>query len=229
MDIAAWKIASGEIHNEELMNWICKSGKPIILSSGLSLLSDTNKIIKKIKDLSIPHALLHCTTKYPTSADQIGLNVLSDYLADYPDIPIGLSDHSSFIFPSIISAYLGASIFEVHLKLYDNMFGPDSSSSLLPDELKELVKGVNFAYEMRNTPINKDLQLKDLVNEKNIFGRSLYTNKPIIKGDTIKKEDISYKKPGGGLSYDSINLIANSMANNNIPEDHMLSLKDVKK
>jgi len=229
INIEAWKVASGEVHNEELINWICKTGKPIILSSGLSLPEETKKVVDKIKQLSIPHALLHCTTKYPTPSGEVGINILSDYIKDYPEIPIGLSDHSSSIFPSIISAYLGASIFEVHLKLYDDMFGPDSSSSLLPEKLSELVKGINFAFEMRNNPVNKKFQLKELTNEKSIFGRSLYINNPVNKGDIIKIEDIGYKKPGGGLSYESINSLLNSYAKYDLPKNHMLRLTDVKK
>jgi len=229
INIKAWKVASGEVHNEELINWILKTGKPVILSSGLSLPEETKKILDKIKKLSIPHALLHCTTKYPTPANEVGINILSDYIKEYPEIPIGLSDHSSSIFPSIVSAYLGASIFEVHLKLYDDMFGPDSSSSLLPGQLLEMVQGVNFAFKMRNNPVNKKSQIEELSNEKSIFGRSLFTKNPVKKGDVIKIEDIGYKKPGGGLSYESINFLLNSSAKYDLPENHMLRLKDVKK
>ena len=70
---------------------------------------------------------MHCTTQYPTPPQQVGLNILSDFKRLYPDLTLGLSDHSGEIYPSILATYLGADILEVHLTMSRSMFGPDVS------------------------------------------------------------------------------------------------------
>ena len=228
--IEAWKIASGEVYNENLLECIESTSKPIILSSGLNNFSHSKKLIKRFKLKNIQVALLHCTTMYPTPPEQIGMNIFEDIKKKIPsNIPIGLSDHSGKITPSIIATYLGASIIEVHLTMHHKMFGPDVSSSLDPENFSELVKAVNFAFRMSQSKIKKSVQLKNLVKIKTIFGRSLVFNKNLNAGHIIKKNDISYKKPGGGLSYKNLKFFLGKKLLNNVFKDRQIKYKDIKK
>ena len=222
-----WKVASGEIHNELLLEWIMATGQPIILSTGLATPDEAVEAVRKVRARGNPVALLHCTTKYPTPAEQIGLNMLERFAAELADIPVGLSDHSGTPFPAVVAAYLGASIVEVHLTLHEKMFGPDVSSSLTPSQLRELVAGVEMAWRMRRSPVDKDAQLGGLHNERSIFGRSLYTNAEVPEGTVVTEQVLAYKKPGGGLTYAERSALVGRRAVRTLPAHHKLSPDDV--
>jgi N-acetylneuraminate synthase len=227
MNISAWKVASAEIHNQQLMQRLVESNKPIILSSGLSR---THEVIDLAKDLQAQHhevALLHCTTRYPTQAEEVGLNVMEEMHSLLPNLPVGLSDHSGEIYPAVVSTYLGASIIEAHLTFHHSMFGPDVKSSLTPDLFKEMVRAVNFAYMMRNNPVNKDAQIEQLSCTRIIFSRSLYTQQSVQAGEILTEKHIGYKKPGGGLTYEQKELIIGRKAKKDLPENHCLRVEDV--
>lgn len=230
LGIEAWKVASGEVHNEKLLNCIESTSKPIILSSGLSSLSKSKNLIKRLIKRNIEVALLHCTTMYPTPAQEIGLNIFQNLKKNLPShIPIGLSDHSGKIAPSIIATYLGASIIEVHLTMHKKMFGPDVPSSLDPDQFLNLVESVNFAFQMSESQVSKSKQLNNLKVIKNIFSRSLVFNKNLKSGHILKKKDIGYKKPGGGLSYKELNYFLGKVIKKDVFKDEKIKLTDVVK
>ncbi len=230
LGIEAWKVASGEVHNDNLLKYMESTSKPIILSSGLSDLSQSKNLVKRFEKRNIEVALLHCTTMYPTPANEIGLNIFQDLKKNLPShIPIGLSDHSGKIVPSIIATYLGASIIEVHLTMHQKMFGPDVSSSLDPKNFLELVKSVNFAFKMSQTKVKKSNQLNKLKIIKNIFSRSLVFNKNLRSGHILKKKDIGYKKPGGGLSYNELNYFLGKVIKKDVFKDKKIKITDIVK
>lgn len=227
MDMAVWKIASGEVHNKELISRIKSTGKPIIVSSGLSTFDETDSIINDLNDIQAGIALMQCTTKYPTPPEEVGINIVEAYLNKYPNIPIGLSDHSGSVFPGIVAAYLGASIIEVHLTMHENMFGPDVVASLTPRDLKQMINGIRYSYLMRQNPINKDNQVEKQTVNRTIFGRSLYASRYLSSGTILTGSDIAYKKPGGGLSYDERKDLIGKKIRVDIEKDHQFNIKDV--
>jgi N-acetylneuraminate synthase len=227
LDMKLWKIASGEIGNLQLLDWIADTGQPMILSTGLATPEEAISAVSRLKERGNDVALLHCTTRYPTPADAVGLNVLSDFLRKLPAIPVGLSDHSGTPHPGVIACYLGASIVEVHLTLHEKMFGPDVSSSLTPDKLSLLVQGAEMAWRMRAAAVDKHAQIAALGKERSIFGRSLFTNRPITRGEIIGADAIGYKKPAGGLTFAERELLIGRTAASDLPADHMLKHDDV--
>lgn len=227
LGMTAWKVASGEVHNSQLLDWIIATKQPVILSSGLSLSEESRETLRSLIAKQVDVAFLHCTTRYPTSPEEVGMNVLQDFINEFPSVPVGLSDHSGTITPGIIASYLGASIIEVHLTLHKRMFGPDVSSSLTPDQLADLVRASEMAWRMRMHPVNKDLQLGALSKELSIFGRSLYTNRRIESGQLITEDAIGFKKPGGGLSYQERHLILGKKARRSMNANHKLEIDDV--
>ena len=138
-----WKIASGEITNFELLEFIKKTRKPVILSSGMSYISEIDNayyfLKKNIKDISV----LQCTSIYPSKPKDIGLNLMEDLSKKYK-CKFGLSDHSGEIYPSLAAVTLGASIIEVHVTISKDYFGPDTASSLDITQIKQLVKGLDI-------------------------------------------------------------------------------------
>jgi N-acetylneuraminate synthase len=225
LDIDAWKLASGEVHNRPLVDWIASTRKPVIISSGLSTVPETRALAQRLLRNHVEVAILHCTTKYPTPADEVGLNVLHDF-ADLP-VVLGLSDHSGTIFPGIVATYLGASIIEVHLAFHRKMFGPDVSSSLVPEELAALVRGTEFAWRMRQNAVDKDMQLASLARERSVFGRSLVAARDIAAGENITEADLLYKKPGGGVCYEDRHLLVGKRAAVAIPKDEIIRTEHV--
>jgi len=218
----AWKLASGEVHNSQLVDWVASSGKPVIISTGLSTPAETRTLVDKLLGQGIDLALLHCTTRYPTPAEDVGINLFEELLRDFTGIPIGLSDHSGTTSPAIVASYLGASIIEIHLTMHPRMFGPDVSSSLTPSQLAELVRSSEFAWQMRNHRVDKDRQLDVLTKERNIFGRSLVAVREILKGELIHESDMAYKKPGGGFLYEERHLVIGRRATITIKKNELL-------
>lgn len=226
LGVPAWKLASGEVHNRELVDWVSATGKPIILSSGLSSVDETLALARELAGRGNEIAVLHCTTSYPTPPSEVGLNILSRYIEEL-DIPVGLSDHSGAIYPGIVATYLGASVIEVHLAWHEGMFGPDTSSSLTPDGLSALVKGVDFAFQMRAGNVDKDEQLGRLAKERSIFRRSLVASQDISPGTILQEIHLSYKKPGGGMAFDQRDQLIGKRARSAIEKDQILSVDDV--
>jgi N-acetylneuraminate synthase len=227
LGMPAWKVASGEIRNEQLLDWIMATAQPVIVSTGLASREEALDTVRRVQANGNAVSLLHCTTKYPTPPEDVGLNILADFIAELPGVPVGLSDHSGRPYASVVAAYLGASMIEVHLTLHERMFGPDVSSSLTPDRLRQLVEGVEMAWRMRRSPVDKDAQLGVLQTEQSIFGRSLFTASELTKGSVVIEEALTYRKPGGGLSYADRGALLGRKAKRTLPAHHMLSLDDV--
>jgi len=223
-----WKIASGEVHNRQLINWILATNEPIILSSGLSLNDESRRLLCELTDADRQVAFLHCTSQYPTPASQVGLNVFNEFKSDFPNLPIGLSDHSGQIYPSVVATYLGADIIEVHLTMHARMFGPDVKSSVTPEQLIDLVQGTRFAWEMRNCAVDKCAQLSGLQKERSIFTRSLVAARDLTAGETVTVEMVAYKKPGGGLTFDDLSNLVGKTLRRSIVRDEQVFLDDVK-
>ena len=217
------KIASGEVENMLMHDYISSFATEVLISSGMSTIMDLKKCNQFYESKGIKTSVFQCTTTYPTPAQEVGLNVI-DYLVSECKCPVGLSDHSGEIYPSMAAVTIGATKLEFHAVFNKSMFGPDASSSLDIEQIIELVKGVRFIETCLANPVNKRDAAKysDL---KNIFGKSLAVNKDLLKGHIISKEDLESKKPGNeGYSasryYDLIgkklnkNLGRNSFINN---------------
>jgi len=206
LGVEKYKIGSGEVNNYLMLDKIGSTGKDIILSSGMSSFSELDNTIKFLEKFESKISVLQCTTKYPTKSNDIGLNVISELKQRY-NLPIGLSDHSGTIFPSLAAVSLGAEIIEIHAVFDKRMFGPDSSSSLTIDEICELVKGVRFIESSLNNKIDKN-DNNGFSDVKKIFEKSLAINKSLKKGASIRLRDLEAKKPAGegidARNYDKV-------------------------
>lgn len=223
--IEAWKIGSGEVFNKPLLEQILKTNKPILLSSGMSTFEDIERQIKFIKN--VPYAVFQCTTAYPTQMKDIGLNVI-DELKERYSCPVGLSDHSGTIFPSLAAVSRGANMIEVHATMSKYMFGPDIKSSVSIDELKEMVSGIRMISEMLRAPIDKNKISKDLEDLKDIFSKGIYLKRNIECGKKILLDDISFKKPLQGICADEYELIIGKKATRDLVLNNPLKWSDIK-
>jgi N,N'-diacetyllegionaminate synthase len=196
--VAAWKVASGEITNFEMLDAMCATGRPLLLSTGMSPVEEIDISVKRIQASGAPLAVLQCASIYPTSPEHVGLNVLEEFRGRY-GAAVGLSDHSATIFPGVCAAYLGAQVIEVHLTLSRRSFGPDVPASLTVEEMAELVRGVRFAEGMREHVVHK--QGVDPASEplRRIFMRSLVAARDMQAGETLDAGALTSRKPGTGI------------------------------
>ena len=195
-----YKIGSGEVSNFLMLEKIAKTGKPIILSSGMSSFEELDQTVAFIQQFGNELSILQCTTSYPTPPEKIGLNVIAEMKERYPNIPIGLSEHTGNISTGIAAVALGAEILEFHAVFDRRIFGPDSSSSLTIDEIKTLVDSVRFLEIALGHSIDKN-DLSPYTDLKKIFGKALAVNKDLKKGHRIQFDDLEAKKPKNqGLS-----------------------------
>jgi N-acetylneuraminate synthase len=197
--VHTYKIGSGEVSNLLLLEKVTQTGKPIIISSGMSSFSELDETVQFLNSKKANFSILQCTTAYPTKPEQYGLNVISELKERY-SVPIGFSDHSSLVSTGIAAAALGAEIVEFHVVFHKDMFGPDAVASLTLEETKQLVEAVQKINSAQNNPINKNNSeaFKEL---KSIFEKSLAINKDLPIGHTITFSDLESKKPSGfGIS-----------------------------
>lgn len=212
LDMPFWKIASGEICNNELLEAVWETKKPIIFSTGLSSDSELEKVVLCTKEKGIDFAILQCTSKYPTPPEDWGLNQLELLRAKF-DCPVGLSDHSGDIYAGLAACALGADILEVHIIYSKKMFGPDTTSSLTFDELSRLVDGVAQIDCSLNNPVLRDIKENYAIEMSEIFGRSLSLVRDLKKGDVIASKDLILKKPGNGIpNEERDNLVGRKLA-----------------
>lgn len=193
--VKKFKIGSGEVSNKLMLETICKTGKDIILSSGMSSYQELDQAVSLVKTYGNKLTILQCTTKYPTLPSDVGLNVLSELGLRY-GVDVGLSDHSGTIFPSLAAVSLNSKMIEAHVVFDKRMFGPDSSSSLTIDEFKYLVRGVRDISTMLCSPIDK-VDLSEKKELKRIFEKSLAVRSDLCKGHILTVGDLETKKPAG--------------------------------
>ena len=197
--VKIYKIGSGEVNNLLLLEKICATGKPIIISSGMSSFEELDKTVSFLKSKNAQFSILQCTTAYPTKPEQFGLNVIKE-LKDRYDVPIGFSDHSAKVATGIAAVALGAEILEFHVVFHRDIFGPDAIASLTIEETKLLVESVHEIQLSMDNPIDKNNnnQFKEL---KSIFEKSLAVNKDLPINHVITFDDLESKKPKGfGIS-----------------------------
>lgn len=219
--IHTYKIGSGEVNNLLLLEKVTQTGKPMIISSGMSSFAELDQTVQFLKGKNAPFSILQCTTAYPTKPEQYGLNVISELKNRY-DVPIGFSDHSAKIATGIAAVALGAEILEFHVVFNRDMFGPDAIASLTLEETKQLAEAINEIHLAQNHPIDKNSNT-DFKELKSIFEKSLAINKDLSKGHTITFADLESKKPSGfGISAkDFNNVIGRKLANNKTKWDFL--------
>ena len=183
---------------------MASTGKPILLSTGMSSWAEVDEAISTVRSMGADLALFQCTTSYPCPPEKIGLNVLCEFQNRY-DCPIGLSDHSGTIFPSLAAVALGAKLVEIHTVFSKECFGPDVDSSVTIRELGQLVQGIRFIESAINSPVDKDIQSNELADLSRLFSKSLYAQRDLPKGHVLSIEDIALKKPGTGIPAKRLN------------------------
>lgn len=195
MGVPAFKIGSGECNNIPLLQHIASKGKPIILSTGMNDLESIRRSVAAIRKYDVPLALLHCTSMYPTPYDKVRLGGVSDLVREFPDCPIGLSDHSMGIWTCLGAVALGACILEKHFTILRSWPGPDTKISIEPNELRDLIQGSEAIWQARGggkTILDEERPVIDFAYA------SVVTIADIKAGEVFSNDNIWVKRPGTG-------------------------------
>lgn len=196
--VAAWKIPSGETGNTPLLEDLVADGLPILLSTGMSPMTEIDTAAWKVREAGCPLIIMQCTSVYPCPPERIGLNMLAVFRERYSCF-VGLSDHSGTIFPGLAAATMGIQVLEVHVTLSREMFGPDVCASVTTTELAQLVEGVRWIERMRAAEVDKDATAENLAPLRDIFTKSLVASRSIPAGTTLDRSMLALKKPGNGI------------------------------
>lgn len=200
-----YKIASFENTDHPLLKRVAKTGKPVIMSTGVSTIADIFESVQVLTSNGCKNlVLLKCTSTYPASPENTNLKTIPVLQDIFSDCIIGLSDHTMGIGASVASIALGARVIEKHFTLRRADGGVDSTFSLEPHELKALVVESERAFLALGKPV---FHVQQIETKSKIFKRSIYVVKDIKKGDIFTKENIRVIRPGDGLSpkyYESV-------------------------
>ncbi len=206
LDTPAYKIASFELTDLPLIEYVARKGKPMLISTGMGNLEEISDAVKTAENSGCKEILLfHCISSYPTPSCEANIRSI-ETLREKFKCPIGLSDHTLSDTAAMAAVSLGGVAIEKHFIINRKEKGPDSQFSIEPPELRELVKNTKACWE---TLGSGRFERSSLESKSKVFRRSLYFVKDIKAGETITKEHIKRIRPGFGLKPKYFNDILN--------------------
>jgi N,N'-diacetyllegionaminate synthase len=224
LDVQAFKIASGDITHVPLLRLVGSKGKPILLSTGMSYLSEVADAIWTLRSAGAKEiVLMHCVSSYPSLPVQMNLRALQT-MQSYFELPVGLSDHSEGILLSLVAVPLGAVVIEKHFTLDKNASGPDHKASMDPADLKALVKSLR---DVESSLGDGRKRPSDIEEESRLLGRrSIVAAVDIRAQEKIAQWMLTFKRPGSGLEPRHWEKAIGMTARRNIGKDTILQWED---
>lgn len=221
--VPAFKIGSGEMTNPKILERAARTGKPVIISTGMSKMEEVEEAVRLITRINKNLAILQCTSAYPCPPEDINLRVMEAYKRF--DYPVGISDHSQGIYVALAAITLGASIIEKHFTVDKNWPGPDQKASIDPQELRELVEGARIIEKALGTGEKKILEKEKPVRD--MASESVVSVKDIPRGTIITEDVVWVKKPGTGIPAKDMGKVIGRRARRNIGRDNLIQWKDL--
>ena len=218
-----YKVPSGEVTNLPLLAKLKATGKPILLSSGMSNWEELDAAVSELSHADL--TVLQCTSMYPCPVSRVGLNVLDEMQQRY-QCPIGFSDHTRTNYAVFAAVSKGASCIEKHLTFSNAMYGSDAPLASEPEDFRDMVQGVREISAMLCAPVNKD-NLKDFADMKLIFQKSVVAAKDLSPGEIITGEMLCYKKPGSGISAANFRNIIGKTVAKQVSQGELLGEGDI--
>lgn len=223
--VICYKIASFEITDIPLIEYVASKGKPIIISTGIATLSDIKEAISACKRMGNDTiVLLKCTSSYPAPYEEMNLKTIPDMIKRFK-CPVGLSDHTLGISIPIAAVTIGAKIIEKHFILDRKLGGPDSAFSLEPAEFKQMVISVR---EVETSLGKASYELTERMKKSREFSRSLFVVEDIIEGELFTENNVKSIRPGYGLHPRYFNNILGKKAKINIDKGTPLNIEMIK-
>ena len=224
--VAAWKVASGEVSNIEMLERMATTGLPILLSTGMSSLGEIDRAVELVKSHHLPVAVLQCTSAYPCPPEKTGLNLIPFFRERY-NCAVGLSDHSGTIYPGLAAATLGIDVLEIHVTFSREMFGPDVVASITTTELRQLIEGLRFIEKMTANPVDKNALADEAAPLRGMFTKSVVARMDLPAGTTLCREHLIVKKPGTGIPAAQLPALIGVRLKRSLSADELLRKEDL--
>jgi N,N'-diacetyllegionaminate synthase len=222
LDIPAFKISSGDLTNHPLLDAVGRIGKPVILSTGMSDLSEVAEAISVLRKSGTDKiVLLQCVTNYPADPSEVNLKAMKT-MRDAFGVTAGYSDHTSGIDVALAAAALGASIIEKHFTLDRNLPGPDHRASLEPAELSAMIKGIRKVESALGNGV-KSPSKSEAANAL-VARRSIVATRDISAGSVIARDALGLKRPGTGLPPKMLEQVVGHTARVDLKAGELLTL-----
>jgi len=198
LDVAVYKVPSGEITNLPLLRHIAAKGRPIILSTGMATLEEVEQAVAAIRAAGDPPlALLHCLSAYPAPVEEVNLRAM-DSLASRFGYPVGYSDHTLGIEIAVAAAARGAAIIEKHLTLDKTLPGPDHRASLDVAEFSAMVRAIRSVESALGDGVKRPMPSE--ADTRRVARKSLVAARALKAGERVAAGDLASKRPGTGIS-----------------------------
>ena len=223
LGVKTFKTASADIVDLTLHNFLSKTGKDIIIATGMATLGEIEEVVSLYPDKN-KITLLHCVSNYPCSIESLNLKAMQTLTHAF-SVNVGYSDHSIGPLAATLSVALGASVVEKHFTLDKGLPGPDHRASSDCMEFSELVHSIRAA-EVALGSSTKLVQAEE-VEMAVVSRKSIVLSKNVKKGEIITEEHIVLKRPGTGLYAREIKNILNKSLRYDLPKDHLLSWIDI--
>jgi len=224
LDMPFYKIGSPDMVNFCLLERVIETGKPILLSTGMSEESEIDQTVKFLTERDADFGLLHCRSTYPAPFHNLNLEFMR-VLDERYDVPVGYSGHERGIAVSEAAVTMGACVLERHITLSRDMQGPDHAASLGPPGFKKLVRDVRNIEESLGA--GRRYLTRGEYNNRVALSKSLVAAKDIEAGATIEREDVTAKSPGKGISPQKLYTIVGSTATQDIQAEKLFTWDDV--
>jgi N-acetylneuraminate synthase len=225
LDVAAYKVPSGEITNFPLLAHIARKNRPMIVSTGMAYMSEVEAAVRVIEDAGNTEIiLLHCVSNYPASPEDINLRAMASMSAAFR-VPVGYSDHTPGIEIPISAVALGARVIEKHLTLDRNLPGPDHRASLEPSEFGTLVQAIRSVESALGD--GRKIPAASEINTTEIARKSLFASKDIPAGSALTSDLIAVKRPGTGLPPSMLQYVVGRAVRDTIPSGAPITLENL--
>lgn len=222
--VEAYKIASGEVSNLPLLEKIATTGKPVLLSSGMSDWAELDAAVAALRKGG-PLTILQCASAYPCPPEGVGLNVIGEMRTRYA-IPVGFSDHTHGSAAAFAAAALGARVIEKHFTFSRLMYGSDAANGMEPADFRAFCQGLRDIWTMTSHPVDKD-DLSSFRDMKRIFEKSVVSAHFMTEGHVLTEADLAFKKPGDGIPAAGWRELIGRKLRRALPADRKLSLDDL--
>ena len=220
--VEKYKVPSGEITNFPYLVQLAQTHKPLILSTGMSTLGEISDAITVLNDHGAGEiTLLHCTTEYPAPIEDVNLRAMETMRRKF-GLKVGYSDHTQGIEIPVAAVAMGACVIEKHFTLDRNMKGPDHKASLEPDELAAMVRAIRNVEKALGD--GRKIPSKSEIKNIPIARKSIVAKMKIHRGETLMEENITTKRPGGGVSPMKWNDVLGTRAIRDFDEDELIEI-----
>lgn len=225
LGVEAYKVASMDINHPVLLEAVARTGKPVILSTGMATLGEVEAALEVLRGAgSGPVALLHCVSIYPPNPDDVNLLNIPTLERAF-DVPVGFSDHTIGVAVPLASVALGACIIEKHFTLDKDMEGWDHAISADPAELAALVREAELVFRGLGSPVRRVSEAE--LGKRAKFRRRIVLRHDLPAGHVLRLDDLDFKRPGNGIDPDRYPAVVGRRLLTDLEADHELEWSDL--